>query len=570
MTTLGDLISGASGGSAQRLGVGTNGEVLGVVSGAPAWTAASGGGLAPSGDTSGATDYANIQGLLNLAGTATLQVGTFYTDATITMTNNQTLNGGGVGETTITCAADIVIIQMGNTQSDHIQRNWMRFMNMTIAQTSATQTHACVKVDGGGRGTTIQKVSTGGGKYGFELMDLDRCYFENISANNPVTAGIFLEVGYENTYGTCTWVNCDAVLSNNGTYGWYVAPNADQATPNKPDRLAFIGCMSYMTTGLTGCIGFYDTIGLTSANFMGCLWEQNNRQYRTDGSGSTVNFLGCTFLDSNNVCTDIAYLNGSGTFTFRDCRFQQATNCFNGVSGSPSLCLEGKNNNQGTITNLFTGTFTSKMGTDTVFAGDATLAAGLNNQRFGYGFIDNLVGNPVNIYPSADGSGAINFLKADGATVVGQFNTTTGAFTLPTPLGITSGGTGKNTAAAALTALGGLGLQADTAAAGYTLINGTGNIITWTPPNDGNLHWCTIFGGVHVTTLEAGGAISVTYNYPDGTSSTDTLASGNQSPGHNLFTARLMPVEAGVIVTVAQVSALTSGAAVAWAGIWGL
>jgi hypothetical protein len=492
MTTLGDLISGGSGGAAQRLAVGTNSEVLSVVGGVPAWSAAAAGGLAPSGDTSGATDYANITGLLTLAGAATLQAGTFYTDATIMMTNNQAITGAGVGETILTSATDVVLIQMGNEQSDHIMRNWMRLGGMTVNQTGGTQTHANVKIDGGGRGTTIQKVSTGGGKYGFELMDLDRCYFEDISANNPGTAGIFLEVGFQNTYGTCTFVNCDAVLSNSNTYGWYTAPNADQASPNQLDRMVFIGCMAFKTSGLTGCIGFYDTIGMTSANFIGGLWEQNNRQFRTDGTGSTVNFLGCTFLDSTTTCTDIAYLNGSGTFTFRDCRFQQATNCFNGVSGSPSVCLEGKNNNQGGLTNLFTGTFTSKMGTDTVFAGDATLALGLNNQRFGLGFIDSLIGNPVKIYPSADGSGAINFLKADGVTVVGQFNTTTGAFTLATPLGIASGGTGQTTAAAAFNALnpnaapfnGKVAAPAGTVS-GSQVMMGCGSVCAYTPTGSG-------------------------------------------------------------------------------------
>jgi hypothetical protein len=41
MTTAGDMITGGSGGTAQRLGVGANGTVLSVVSGAPAWAAPS-------------------------------------------------------------------------------------------------------------------------------------------------------------------------------------------------------------------------------------------------------------------------------------------------------------------------------------------------------------------------------------------------------------------------------------------------------------------------------------------------------------------------------------------------
>jgi len=44
MTTLGDLIAGGAAGAPGRLAVGSNGQVLKVVSGAPAWAAAGGGG----------------------------------------------------------------------------------------------------------------------------------------------------------------------------------------------------------------------------------------------------------------------------------------------------------------------------------------------------------------------------------------------------------------------------------------------------------------------------------------------------------------------------------------------
>ena len=45
MTTLGDIIVGAGGGSPARLGAGTNGYVLTMVSGSPAWAAGGGGGF---------------------------------------------------------------------------------------------------------------------------------------------------------------------------------------------------------------------------------------------------------------------------------------------------------------------------------------------------------------------------------------------------------------------------------------------------------------------------------------------------------------------------------------------
>jgi hypothetical protein len=44
MTTAGDLIDGGSGGTPQRLGIGSSGQVLTVVSGAPAWATPTGGG----------------------------------------------------------------------------------------------------------------------------------------------------------------------------------------------------------------------------------------------------------------------------------------------------------------------------------------------------------------------------------------------------------------------------------------------------------------------------------------------------------------------------------------------
>jgi len=44
MTTVGDIIVGGSAGAAGRLGIGTSGQVLEVVSGAPAWTTPAGGG----------------------------------------------------------------------------------------------------------------------------------------------------------------------------------------------------------------------------------------------------------------------------------------------------------------------------------------------------------------------------------------------------------------------------------------------------------------------------------------------------------------------------------------------
>lgn len=59
MTTAGDIIIGGSSGTPQRLGIGTTNYVLTVVSGAPAWAAASGGGSnsGPPTNTQTGTSY---------------------------------------------------------------------------------------------------------------------------------------------------------------------------------------------------------------------------------------------------------------------------------------------------------------------------------------------------------------------------------------------------------------------------------------------------------------------------------------------------------------------------------
>lgn len=110
--------------------------------------------------------------------------------------------------------------------------------------------------------------------------------------------------------------------------------------------------------------------------------------------------------------------------------------------------------------------------------------------------------------------------------------------------------------------------QAATAVAGYTMINGTGNIITWTPPNDGLLHRAMVIFTLHVSVLEVGGAVGVALTKPDGSASNSQIDAGAHAAG-GVFAIAGFEVQAGQPVTVQQTSALTAGAAVAWCEIWG-
>jgi len=112
-------------------------------------------------------------------------------------------------------------------------------------------------------------------------------------------------------------------------------------------------------------------------------------------------------------------------------------------------------------------------------------------------------------------------------------------------------------------------LQAATPVTGYTLVNGTGNIITWTTPNDGQQHRFSVPAFMDCTSTETGGGIVVTFTLPDSTAVTLTLFAGGKSSGvvsPNFITGI---AKAGTAVTVTQSSALTGGASVIWAEIWG-
>jgi hypothetical protein len=121
-----------------------------------------------------------------------------------------------------------------------------------------------------------------------------------------------------------------------------------------------------------------------------------------------------------------------------------------------------------------------------------------------------------------------------------------------------------------LASLGGQSKQAATAVAGYTLVNGTGNVITWTTPNDGLQHRVTIMASLDVTVAETGGQISATYTTPDAGAGNHTLFAAGLGTTPALPAAPwTIIVGANTTVTVLQATALTVGAAVLWAEIWG-
>lgn len=123
---------------------------------------------------------------------------------------------------------------------------------------------------------------------------------------------------------------------------------------------------------------------------------------------------------------------------------------------------------------------------------------------------------------------------------------------------------------AILSAVGVLAKQAATPVTGYTLINGTGNIISWTAPNDGQLHRVILIAMKSTSVAETGGLISVNFTAPDSSTGTPGTINGGTSPGFQFPQngTNFAIIKAGTTYTVQQASALTAGASTLWAEIW--
>jgi hypothetical protein len=111
------------------------------------------------------------------------------------------------------------------------------------------------------------------------------------------------------------------------------------------------------------------------------------------------------------------------------------------------------------------------------------------------------------------------------------------------------------------------GQLATTGLTGYAKINGTGNILTWTAPNDGNMHRVLLLINQHVTSGETGGQLQYSSYFPDDTQGNLPFA-GGYGVGYGTFTYSSL-VYPGTTFVLSQHTALTAGAATVWAELWG-
>lgn len=115
----------------------------------------------------------------------------------------------------------------------------------------------------------------------------------------------------------------------------------------------------------------------------------------------------------------------------------------------------------------------------------------------------------------------------------------------------------------------GLFVLATLTTAGYTYINGTGNIISYTFPNDGLTHRVLPSGELVVATTQTGGQIQMTYTSPDGVVRTAQLDAGGHVNGTFTLNNTSYTVAPNSTVTIKQNTALQAGAAVLYPELWG-
>jgi hypothetical protein len=355
--------------------------------------------VGPSGDagfvTDGVNDHVQIQAALDSltdGGVVELQLGVFSVGAGISWDmDNVILRGQGVDATRIVATTNSFdVITIGRRQVSGIVRNFNHVENLTVTMAGGASSKACIKIDGGGRGTSIKNVQTNEGAYGLQLIDLDRCFFENIDVNNVRQTAIYLQVGLEGTYGTVTFLNCSMNLSDQNSTCMEFGKVSGLGAVNKFDRISLINCLFYATAGLGGTAGLRLAVGATAFSVISSLFESTMTHVHV-ADESQLTFIGNSFIQNSSQTNDVFRLeNPNHRITVQDCRFQAAVNVFNGVSGHSQLQLLGSNNNQGSLTNIFWGQFGARFGTDIVFAGNGGLLSGVDNQRYEWGFFNQL------------------------------------------------------------------------------------------------------------------------------------------------------------------------------------
>jgi hypothetical protein len=167
-------------------------------------------GLQPSGDTTGAADPANIQGLLNLSGVAPLGPGTFWVGSAIGSPSNSSVDGRGPGVTTLKATTALgggIFSQVvASGQSIHN----VRWSNFTLdGNTGPSGSNIGIAID------TSASNSTPYYSVVAENVDFVNCFAGWQHAANNASGG---PLNNETTCFNCRFANCAMGGLIGGTY----------------------------------------------------------------------------------------------------------------------------------------------------------------------------------------------------------------------------------------------------------------------------------------------------------------------------------------------------------------
>jgi hypothetical protein len=118
----------------------------------------------------------------------------------------------------------------------------------------------------------------------------------------------------------------------------------------------------------------------------------------------------------------------------------------------------------------------------------------------------------------------------------------------------------------------GMTLEATTGSAGYALVNGTGSILSFTTPNDGNMHRVVLIANKVIGSTETGGQIYLAFTDPSGSGRSIAIFNGGGGGGWNtpnVIGDCFVLVKGNTTVSLNQASALTGGASTLFAELWG-
>ena len=111
-------------------------------------------------------------------------------------------------------------------------------------------------------------------------------------------------------------------------------------------------------------------------------------------------------------------------------------------------------------------------------------------------------------------------------------------------------------------------LQATTGVGGFALTAGTPNILSWTAPNDGQVHRIILVAKINAVS-EVGGQLNVSGDIPGGASYNQQVLAGSLGSGVGTAAPISFLVQAGTTITLALATALTGGSATVYAEFWG-